>query len=240
MIYITERGAYIKNPRPGLGDLERGNIKNLMGERMKKTAIRCTAILSALSLMALTQPSGNSQASDSNQLDVANESKFQEKTIAKPTEIRSTTNLFENNLIEIGEITQDKNFDKNSSFLNQQIGVISDEEFFLLCQLVAAEAENQPFEGKRAVAAVVLNRVDYGWPFEDSIEEVIFQEGQFSCVSDKRFFDAWAYVSDEDQEAVAAELSERKYSEYLYFTAGHYGDYGTPAEQIGEHYFCTE
>lgn len=207
---------------------------------MKKTAIRCTAILSALSLMALTQPSGNSQTSDSNQLDVANESKFQRYTIAKPTEIRSTTNLFENNLIEIDEIAQVKNFDKNSSIFNQQIGVISDEEFFLLCQLVAAEAENQPFDGKKAVCGVVLNRVEYGWPFEDTIKEVIFQENQFSCINDGRFFEADSYISDEDIEAVNAELTERFYPEYLYFTSGHYGNYGTPAEQIGDHYFCTE
>lgn len=207
---------------------------------MKKTAIRCTAILSALSLMALTQPSGNSQASDSNQLDVANESKFQEKTIAKPTEVRSTTSLFDNNLIEIGENAQVKIFDKNSSIFNQQIGVISDEDFFLLCQLVAAEAENQPFDGKKAVCGVVLNRVEYGWPFEDTIKEVIFQENQFSCINDGRFFEADSYISEEDIEAVNAELAERFYSEYLYFTAGHYGNYGTPAEQIGDHYFCAE
>ena len=207
---------------------------------MKKTAIRCTVILSALSLMALTQPSGNSQASDSNQLDVANESKFQEKTIAKPTEVRSTTSLFDNNLIEIGENAQVKIFDKNSSIFNQQIGVISDEDFFLLCQLVAAEAENQPFDGKKAVCGVVLNRVEYGWPFEDTIKEVIFQENQFSCINDGRFFEADSYISEEDIEAVNAELAERFYSEYLYFTAGHYGNYGTPAEQIGDHYFCAE
>ena len=207
---------------------------------MKKTAIRCTAILSALSLMALTQPSGNSQASDSNQLDVANESKFQRYTIAKPTEIRSTTNLFEVNLIENGQIAQVKNFDKNSSILHQQIGVISDKEFFLLCQLVAAEAENQPFDGKKAVCGVVLNRVEYGWPFEDTIEGVIFQENQFSCISDGRFYKADAYISEEDMDAVLAELTERSDTEIIFFRTERYSDYGTPAYQIGDHYFSTK
>lgn len=208
---------------------------------MRKTLVRCTAILSAVTITALGEPVRAYQTSDS-KLREENESDslFNAKVIGKTLQSRSTTSFFDNNISSFVDNQQDNNLTKISSKLNTNIGLISNQDFELLCQLVAAEAENQPFEGKRAVVAVVLNRVDYGFPFEDSIEEVIFQDGQFTCVSDKRFFDAWTYVSDEDREAVAAELSERKYSEYLYFTAGHYGDYGTPAEQIGDHYFCKE
>ena len=95
--------------------------------------------------------------------------------------------FFDKNIIKFTEYQQEANIDKISAKLNTNIGLISNQDFELLCQLVASEAENQPFEGKRAVVAVVLNRVDYGWPFEDSIEEVIFQDGQFTCISDKRF-----------------------------------------------------
>lgn len=208
---------------------------------MRKTLVRCTAILSAVTITALGEPVRAYQTSDS-KLREENESDslFNAKVIGKTLQSRSTTSFFDNNISSFVDNQQEANLTKISSKLNTTIGLISNQDFELLCQLVAAEAENQPFEGKRAVVAVVLNRVDYGFPFEDSIEEVIFQDGQFTCISDKRFFDAWAYVSDEDREAVTSELSERKYNEYLYFTAGHYGDYGTPAEQIGDHYFCKE
>lgn len=209
---------------------------------MRKSLVRCTALLSAVTITALGEPVKAYQTSDSMLREefFESDSFLKTKVIEKSLLLRSTTNFFDKNIIKFTEYQQEANIDKISAKLNTNIGIISTRDFELLCQLVAAEAENQPFEGKRAVVAVVLNRVDYGWPFEDSIEAVIFQDGQFTCVSDKRFFDAWTYVSDEDREAVAAELSERKYSEYLYFTAGHYGDYGTPAEQIGDHYFCTE
>lgn len=209
---------------------------------MRKSLVRCTALLSAVTITALGEPVKAYQTSDSmlREESFESDSFLKTKVIEKTLLTRTTTNFFDKNIIKFTEYQQEANIDKISAKLNTNIGLISNQDFELLCQLVAAEAENQPFEGKRAVVAVVLNRVDYGWPFEDSIEEVIFQDGQFTCISDKRFFDAWAYVSDEDREAVTAELSERKYSEYLYFTAGHYGDYGTPAEPIGDHYFSTE
>jgi N-acetylmuramoyl-L-alanine amidase len=212
------------------------------GGTMRKSLVRCTALLSAVTITALGEPVKAYQTSDSmlREESFESDSFLKTKVIEKTLLSRSTTNFFDKNIIKFTEYQQEANIDKISAKLNTNIGLISNQDFELLCQLVAAEAENQPFEGKRAVVAVVLNRVDYGWPFEDSIEEVIFQDGQFTCISDKRFFDAWAYVSDEDREAVTAELSERKYNEYLYFTAGHYGDYGTPAEPIGDHYFSTE
>ena len=209
---------------------------------MHQTLIQCTAILSAVSIAAVGATAKACQTSDLlfREEHIESDTIFKLNVIEKALQSRSITSFFDKNCIKLVEYQQEANLTKISSKLNTNIGLISNQDFELLCQLVAAEAENQPFEGKRAVVAVVLNRVDYGWPFEDSIEEVIFQDGQFTCISDKRFFDAWAYVSDEDREAVTAELSERKYNEYLYFTAGHYGDYGTPAEQIGDHYFSKE
>lgn len=209
---------------------------------MHQTLIQCTAILSAVSIAAVGATAKACQTSDLlfREEHIESDTIFKLNVIEKALQSRSITSFFDKNCIKLVEYQQEANLTKISSKLNTNIGLISNQDFELLCQLVAAEAENQPFEGKRAVVAVVLNRIDYGWPFEDSIEEVIFQDGQFTCILDKRFFDAWAYVSDEDREAVIAELSERKYNEYLYFTAGHYGDYGTPAEQIGDHYFSKE
>jgi N-acetylmuramoyl-L-alanine amidase len=52
----------------------------------------------------------------------------------------------------------------------------------LLARLVRAEAEGEPYDGKVAVAIVVLNRVDHP-QFPNSIKEVIYQPGQFTPVS---------------------------------------------------------
>ncbi|MCM3639680.1 cell wall hydrolase [Priestia aryabhattai] len=61
-------------------------------------------------------------------------------------------------------------------------GNVSSSEKDLLSRLVRAEAENEPYSGKVAVATVVLNRVDSS-EFPNSISSVINQSGQFSPVS---------------------------------------------------------
>lgn len=52
----------------------------------------------------------------------------------------------------------------------------------LLARIVRAEAQTEPFEGKVAVAGVVLNRVESP-KFPNSIKKVIYQKGQFQPVS---------------------------------------------------------
>jgi N-acetylmuramoyl-L-alanine amidase len=59
---------------------------------------------------------------------------------------------------------------------------ISESEIDLLARLVRAEAQTEPFEGKAAVASVVLNRVESP-QFPNSIKKVIYQPGQFQPVS---------------------------------------------------------
>lgn len=63
---------------------------------------------------------------------------------------------------------------------------ITYDEAQLLMRIAMAEAESDGVEGKAMIMAVVLNRVK-DERFPDSIEEVIYQEGQFSPISDGRF-----------------------------------------------------
>lgn len=58
---------------------------------------------------------------------------------------------------------------------------ITQNDIELLAKLVYAESRGEPFEGKIAVASVVLNRV-LNPKFPDSINAVIFQSNAFSCV----------------------------------------------------------
>lgn len=63
---------------------------------------------------------------------------------------------------------------------NQQL-YITGEDIDLMAKLVSAESIGEPYEGKVAVASVVLNRtIDPSFP--NTIKEVIFQKNAFSCV----------------------------------------------------------
>ncbi|MUG45988.1 cell wall hydrolase [Paenibacillus woosongensis] len=63
--------------------------------------------------------------------------------------------------------------------------VLTDEELHLLHKIVMAEAEGEPYEGKVAVANVVLNRLRSA-NYPDTIKEVIYQKSQFSPVQNGR------------------------------------------------------
>jgi len=106
----------------------------------------------------------------------------------------------------------------------------------LLACLVQAEAGNQPLRGKVLVAACILNRADSP-DFPDTIREVIYQPGQFATVSDGALDKAFTTVTDSDFLAVRMALEDRTDPYILYFTAGGYGAYGTPAYRYGGHWF---
>ena len=59
----------------------------------------------------------------------------------------------------------------------------TESESYLLARLVHGEARGEPYTGKVAVAAVVLNRVRSA-AFPNTISGVIFQTGAFDCVYD--------------------------------------------------------
>ena len=56
----------------------------------------------------------------------------------------------------------------------------------LLARLISAEARGEPYEGQVAVGAVVLNRTQHP-SFPNTIAEVIYQPGAFSCLDDGQF-----------------------------------------------------
>ena len=93
------------------------------------------------------------------------------------------------------------------------------DEMGLIAQLVMAEAGNQNLTGKRYVVDVVLNRVDSD-EFPDSVEEVIFQENQFSVIKNGAFDEAGWTITEECYEAVKLEYEERLNYDILYFGRG--------------------
>ena len=120
----------------------------------------------------------------------------------------------------------------------------SAEESYLLAKLAMAEAESEDTEGKALVMLVVLNRVWDDEEFPDTIEEVIYQPGQFSPISNGRFdrvepdADCWAaldlIMQDKWDESHGATYFESKsestwHSENLTFLFRH-----------GKYYFYTD
>ena len=117
------------------------------------------------------------------------------------------------------------------------------EDAYLLAKIAMAEAENQDTEGKALVILVVLNRVwDDRYP--DTIGEVIYQENQFSPVSNGRFDrvepneDCWKALEmvqvghwDESQGTLYFESKSQStwHEEHLKYLFKH-----------GDHYFYTE
>lgn len=90
---------------------------------------------------------------------------------------------------------------------------ISEEEYWdsmeLLALCVEAEAGNQPLDGRRMVADVILNRVDHpGYP--NTVSEVIGQPYRFSSYWDGNM-DSIVEPSEETIRAVQMELEERSY-----------------------------
>lgn len=90
-------------------------------------------------------------------------------------------------------------------------------EIKMLAQLTQAEAGNQDLTGMRYVVDVVLNRVD-SEEFPDTIEDVIYQENQFSVIKDGAFEKAGNNISNDAIKAAMMEYDERLNSDILYFS----------------------
>ncbi|WP_144549627.1 cell wall hydrolase [Bacillus sp. X1(2014)] len=83
---------------------------------------------------------------------------------------------------------------------------LSSNEIDLLARLVRAEAQTEPYEGKIAVACVVLNRVE-SKKFPDTIKKVIYGPGQFQPVQNGEINKP---ADKESIKAVKAALSEKR------------------------------
>lgn len=68
---------------------------------------------------------------------------------------------------------------------NKENILLTEEDVYLMAQVVYAESRSEPFLGKVAVASVILNRVkEPGFP--KTIKGVIKQNGAFSCIKNNK------------------------------------------------------
>lgn len=103
----------------------------------------------------------------------------------------------------------------------------------LLASIIFCEAGNQPYEGQVAVGAVVMNRVK-NEQFPNTVEEVIYQSGQFTPACTgwlDQIRNAGEYTDSAMQAAEDALAGANPVGACLYF------DRGGSGMQIGDHYF---
>lgn len=113
---------------------------------------------------------------------------------------------------------------------------ISEDEAGLIALITMAEAEAEPVEGQRLVIDSILNRVDSD-AFPNNVYDVIYQSGQFDCVWNGRMDSC--YVRDDIYQLVIEEMNCRYNYDVVFFRTGYYSDYGTPAFQVGNHFFSS-
>ena len=103
----------------------------------------------------------------------------------------------------------------------------------LLASIIYCEAGNQPYEGQVAVGAVVMNRINSS-SYPDTMEEVIYQSGQFSPAMSgwlDRVRANQGYTEAAMQAAEDALAGSNPIGDCLYFSVGGYGT------RIGDHLF---
>lgn len=91
---------------------------------------------------------------------------------------------------EIAEVTSEMDTEEITEVTIEEVTESTNEinsyELNLMSHLIYGEAGDQSDECQRAVGSVVLNRVKHE-RYPDTIEEVIFQKGQYACTWDGNF-----------------------------------------------------
>ena len=105
----------------------------------------------------------------------------------------SNEHVTKNNYIELTEMASNSpnpEAEQSSNANNEVVAVfqssnstisLTKDDIYLMSQVVYAESKGEPFDGKIAVASVILNRTTDS-QFPDTIHGVITQKNAFSCV----------------------------------------------------------
>lgn len=112
---------------------------------------------------------------------------------------------------------------------------LTDQEKYLLAQVVWTEARGEIAEGQQAVAEVILNRLASG-SFPDTLKGVLFADGQFRSID---------YLEEAIPEQAQYDAIERAiYGPYILpEDVVHFATYRATKNvwgQIGGHYFCYQ
>lgn len=111
---------------------------------------------------------------------------------------------------------ENKTLEHDPELINGKNIRITEDDIKLMAMVVHGEAGNQSYEGKKAVASVVINRLTSGY-YGKNVNEVVYMGGgsQFNCVRDNRF----GYYTEEDLQAVRDVLYINPYPDNMYYYA---------------------
>lgn len=132
--------------------------------------------------------------------------------------------VYQTEIVEVGQ----------QAYYADIAATITEEERELLAKAVYLEAGNQSITGQRAVVEVILNRV-MSESFPDTIEEVLYQPGQFATAPQLT-----SAIPNEDQYRavdLTLESSTPILEPYVLFFATGLPDWQMKYEKIGAHYF---
>ena len=117
------------------------------------------------------------------------------------------------------------------------VDLITMDDAVLIAKLVLAEAEGEPEMGKRLVIDTVLNRLE-SEDFPNTVYDVVYQPYHYDPAWDGRI-ELFSELDDAFK-LVVDEIHNRTNSEVLYFRTDKFHEFGTPMEQVGNHYFSTK
>lgn len=101
----------------------------------------------------------------------------------------------------------------------------TDEELYLMSVVIAMEALSESYEGKVAVANVIINRILDGY-WGKTLREVIYAPGQFSGANSGRVEQFWNLADEECRKAaVHAAAGYNNIDDYLFFISLRKADY---------------
>ena len=140
-------------------------------------------------------------------------------------------------IVENVEIEIEENVVENVEV--KRVYEINETDREILIKLVYLEARGENYEGKKAVASIVLNRVESGY-WGDTISDVVFAKGQFSPASKIHSLEildnkTWNECIDAVDEVL---LNGNIFPKYvLYFRADYYFSWAKQYTRIDNHYF---
>lgn len=117
------------------------------------------------------------------------------------------------------------------------VDLITMDDAVLIAKLVLAEAEGEPEMGKRLVIDTVLNRLE-SEGFPNTVYDVVYQPYHYDPAWDGRI-DLFSEL-DDTFKLVVDEIQHRTNYDVLYFRTDKFHEFGTPMEQVGNHYFSTK
>lgn len=118
---------------------------------------------------------------------------------------------------------------------NKRKTALTEDELLLLLKVVSAEARGESQEAQYNVACVILNRME-SERFPNTLEEVVTQSGQFSCVASGAI--NYVPITESVLQAVLNAVDDNTVDpDVLWFRSDYYHSFSNRAYQLGRMFF---